>query len=74
MGNARNNASSTSNTVESLSSEGLHDLLLQPQWNVLILDVRNPNDYLSGHIKWKTTAGAVCGVVNIDPQWMSMPG
>ena len=63
-----------SRPLEIITCEGLHDILRQPQLNIHIWDVRIPSEFLKGHIKWRETPGAVCGVINFDPTWMSMPG
>ncbi|KAJ3211545.1 ubiquitin-specific protease doa4 [Dinochytrium kinnereticum] len=42
--------------------------------SVLLLDVRAKEIYIEGHIKWRNslTSGSLSGLVNLEPDWISM--
>ncbi|KAI8824311.1 uncharacterized protein EV422DRAFT_315915 [Fimicolochytrium jonesii] len=52
----------------------LFGLLKQGAKSVLVLDVRQTEKYLHGHLKWRNNRGMRGGVVNIEPEWLERSG
>lgn len=65
----------TSPSSSEISPSNLYNLFTQTRLHVLVLDVRPMQDYLQGHVRWKTRPEAQIpsGIVQIEPDWLLLP-
>ncbi|KAI8902827.1 hypothetical protein BC833DRAFT_571751 [Globomyces pollinis-pini] len=63
--------------TETISCSELNAILGNKPMKVLIFDIRPVEDYITGHIKWRSILlkpGVIAGgVINIEPTWLTSP-
>jgi hypothetical protein len=71
---SRANTSSYSISVEKITCTELYDHLCRTAQKLLFLDIRPVEDYIQGHLSYKSAlyniGKVVGGVVNIEPEWL----
>jgi hypothetical protein len=71
---SRTNTASNPVYFEKITCPELQDRLFKTAPKLLILDIRPVEEYIQGHIGWKSglyQPGVICGgVVNIEPEWL----